>query len=533
VRLRAAVLASLVLLASPASSSAAVSATGATTIASRQALVRQQLREHPNAYPAVSSASSGDWQVGYYSHGTEIAEVLVAKSTGAVLGAYAGFKIAWTMARGTPGAFGGAVDALYVWLPLSLLFVAPFFDFRRPARMINLDLIVLCAFSVSLAFFNHADIDLSVPLVYPPLLYLLARLLWVAWSSRDRPAALALNVPVRWLAFGAVVLVLLRIGVNVASSNVIDVGYANVVGAQKVASGQPLYGSFPASVANGDTYGPVSYEAYVPFVELFGDDARWNSVPAAHAAAIFFDLAAIALLFLLGRQIRGPSLGIVFAYAWAAFPFTAFALESNTNDALVAALILASLLLVNSPPGRGVLAALATLTKFAPLAMAPLLLTHRLREQRLRGLVLFALAFVLAALLAMTPVLAHNTLSAVYARTIGYQSGRRTPFSPWGLYGGLRGWQTVVQILAVGLAVAVAFVPRRGDLVALSACAGAAIIGVELGAGYWFYLYIPWFFGPAIVALFGGYEQLVDGVGAQRLRAGHQHTHQPRVPLGG
>ena len=123
-RLRAAVLASLVLLASPASSSAAVSATGATTIASRQALVRQQLREHPNAYPAVSSASSGDWQVGYYSHGTEIAEVLVAKSTGAVLGAYAGFKIAWTMARGTPGAFGGAVDALYVWLPLSLLFVA-------------------------------------------------------------------------------------------------------------------------------------------------------------------------------------------------------------------------------------------------------------------------------------------------------------------------------------------------------------------------------------------------------------------------
>jgi hypothetical protein len=133
----------------------------------------------------------------------------------------------------------------------------------------------------------------------------------------------------------------------------------------------------------------------------------------------------------------------------------------------------------------------------------------------------------------MTPVLAHNTLSAVYARTIGYQSGRRTPFSPWGLYGGLRGWQTVVQILAVGLAVAVAFVPRRGDLVALSACAGAAIIGVELGAGYWFYLYIPWFFGPAIVALFGGYEQLVDGVGAQRLRAGHQHTHQPRVPLGG
>jgi hypothetical protein len=530
--LRAVVLASLVLLASPTSSSAAVSATGATTIASRQALVRQQQREHPGSRPAVT-AVGGDWQVGYYSHRTEIVEVLVAKSTGAGLGAYTGVKIAWTMARGSPGAFGGAVDALYVWLPLSLLFVAPFFDWRRPARLINLDLIALCAFSVSLAFFNHADIDLSVPLAYPPLLYLLARLLWVAWSGRDRPASLALNVPVRWLALGAVALVVLLIALNVGASNVIDVGYANVVGAQKVASGQPLYGSFPASVLNGDTYGPVSYEAYVPFVELFGTDAEWNAVPAAHAAAIFFDLAAIALLFLLGRQIRGPSLGVVFAYAWAAFPFTAFALECNTNDALVATLILASLLLANSPPGRGALAALAALTKFAPLAMAPLLLTHRLREQRLRGLALFALAFVLVALVAMAPALAHNTPSTIYARTIGYQSGRRTPFSAWGLYGGLRGWQTAVQILAVGLAAAVALVPSRGDLVALAACAGAVIIGVELAADYWFYLYIPWFFGPAIVALFGGYEQLFDGVGAQRLRAGHEHAHQPRILLGG
>jgi hypothetical protein len=530
--LRAVALASLVLLSSPASSSAAVSATGAIRIASRQPLVRQQLRAHPGSQPAVTAVGS-DWQVGYYSHRTEIVEVLVAKASGAALGAYTGFKIAWTMARGSPGAFGGAVDALYVWLPLSVLFLAPFFDWRRPARLLNLDLIALLAFSVSLAFFNHADIDVSVPLAYPPLLYLLARLLWVAWSGRDRPRSLVLNVPVRWLALGVLALVVFRIALNVGASNVIDVGYANVIGAQKVASGQPLYGSFPASVAGGDTYGPVSYEAYVPFVELFGSSAQWKAVPAAHAAAIFFDLAAIALLFLLGRQIRGPSLGVVFAYAWAAFPFTAFALECNTNDGLVAALILASLLLANSPPARGALAALATLTKFAPLAMAPLLLTHRLREQRLRGLALFAVAFVLATFVAMAPALAHNTLSTIYARTVGYQAGRRTPFSPWGLYGGLRGWQTAVQILAVGLAAALALVLRRGEAFALGACAAAAIIGVELGAGYWFYLYIPWFFGPAIVALFGGYEQLLDRVGAQRLRAGHQHAHQPRVLLGG
>ena len=31
------------------------------------------------------------------------------------------------MARGYPGAFGRRVNALYVWLPLCLLFLAPFF----------------------------------------------------------------------------------------------------------------------------------------------------------------------------------------------------------------------------------------------------------------------------------------------------------------------------------------------------------------------------------------------------------------------
>ena len=81
------------------------------------------------------------------------------------------------MARGYPGAFGRHVNALYIWLPLCVLFILPFFDFRRPFSMLHLDLLVLLSFSVSLAFFNHANIYASVPLAYPPLLYLLARML--------------------------------------------------------------------------------------------------------------------------------------------------------------------------------------------------------------------------------------------------------------------------------------------------------------------------------------------------------------------
>jgi Glycosyltransferase family 87 len=520
VRRAAGLLATLVALATPAASAAAVGKLRASAIASRLPVVRAQLRSHPDAYPSVSSPAAGEWAVGYYTRTSEIVEVLVAKADGRVLGAYTGFKIAWTMARGTPGAFGGLLDALWAWLPLCALFLVPFFDWRRPACVANLDLLALLSFSVSFAFFNHGDIYASVPLVYPPLLYLLGRMLWLA-RRRAPPSTLRLNVPLRWLAVAGVVLVGLRVGYDIAGSSVIDVGYANVVGAQRLLSGVSLYGSFPSSIARGDTYGPASYEAYAPFVWIFGRAPRWNGLPAAHAAAIAFELIALALLFAIGRRIRGPGLGVALAYAWAAYPFTALVLESNTNDALVADLVLAALLAARCAPWRGALAALAALTKFAPLALAPLLLTQRLRQTRWRGLLAFAGAFVLAGAIATEPALAHDAIATIYRRTVGYQASRMTPFSPWGLYGGLRGWQVAVQIAAIALALALALAPRREDVVGLAAAAAAVLIAVQLGAGYWFYLYIPWFFAPAAVALLGRHEQLLDRLGAKRRRAGH------------
>ena len=88
----------------------------------------------------------------------------------------------------------------------------------------------------------------------------------------------------------------------------------------------------------------------------------------------------------------GTDLGILLAFAWAACPYTAFALESNTNDALVAFLLVATLLVLTSPPARGAMLALASATKFAPLALAPLFATYDAararvaRRARTRGL---------------------------------------------------------------------------------------------------------------------------------------------------
>lgn len=518
-------------------------------------------REHPGSYSGAYLKGADRWQVSYFSKaGKEIGQVIVVDLTGRVVEQWTGFQVAWSMARGYPGAFGRHVDALYVWLPLCALFFVPFFDWRKPLRLLHLDLLVLLSFSVSLAFFNHADVGLSTPLAYPPLLYLLGRMLWIALrrgradgrargrvdahgraggGRSDRRGALPrLLVPLPWLAAGVVFLLAFRIALNVTDSNVIDVGYAGVIGAQRIEHGKPLYGGYPSDNEHGDTYGPVNYEAYVPFKSIFGWTGRWDDLPAAHGAAVAFDLLAVALLFLLGRRVRGPGLGVVLAYAWVAYPFTLFALESNANDALVGALVAAALLAASSPPARGALAALAGLTKFAPLALAPLFATHDLaglsRGRRAGQLAAFALAFLLVGALACWPALAHDSLHTIWKRAIVYQSDRESPFSVWGFYGGLDWAERAAEIFAVGLALGLALVPRRRDLVGLAAAAAAILIAVQLGASHWFYLYIPWFFGAAMLALLGvagrpGHQDLLDRVGKRRLGAANEHAHQPGV----
>ena len=171
-----------------------------------------------------------------------------------------------------------------------------------------------------------------------------------------------------------VFLVGFRIGLNVTNSNVIDVGYAGVIGADKLIHGHHLYGGWPHDNAEGDTYGPVNYYAYVPFRALFGWSGSWDDLPAAHAAAIAFDLLTLIGLFFLGRMIRGPSLGIVLAYGWAAFPFTLYALSlQQQRHAGRAARRLGAARAALGAGARGRAARLAGLTKFAPLALAPLL----------------------------------------------------------------------------------------------------------------------------------------------------------------
>jgi len=153
---------------------------------------------------------------------------------------------------------------------------------------------------------------------------------------------------------------------------------------------------------------------------------------------------------------------------------------------------------------------LAGLTKFAPLALAPIFATHGLRglarSRRPAALAAFVLAFAAVGALAMVPALAHDSLHTIYERTFVYQSNRGSPFSVWGLYG-LPGAERVVEIAAIVLALALAVIPRREDLVGLAAACAAILIAAQLGIEHWFYLYIPWFFPLVMIALLGRFSE--------------------------
>ncbi len=479
-------------------------------IASADPRVRAELRKHPRANPYEYTKGAGTWQVSWFSAGrkpSELMQVYVDDQSGGVTQVWTGYQVAWTMARGYPGAFGRRSNALYVWLPLCVLFIAPFFPWRRRPSLLHLDLLMLLGFSISLAFFNHAQIGLSVPLVYPFLVYLLVRMLALAFGKGIPKRPLELIVSPDWLLIGVVFLLGLRIGLDVLNSNVIDVGYAGVIGADKLIHGHLLYGLWPHDNAYGDTYGPINYFAYVPFRLIFGWSGTWDALPAAHAAAITFDLLTVAGLYLLGRRVRGHSLGVILMYAWVAYPFTLFTLSSNSNDALVSALVVFALLAIRSAPARGVLGAMAGLTKFAPFALAPLLWRGTGERPHRRSAAWYAIAFGATVVVAMLPVLLNGDLHYFWHDSVAYQANRDTPFSIWGLWGGLGSVQHLLQGAAVGLSILVAFVPARRGLVEVSALGAAVMIALQLTANYWLYPYIIWFFPLVAVALFAGHPE--------------------------
>jgi hypothetical protein len=459
----------------------------------------------------------------------QIAQAIVEDPTGVVTEAWTGPQVAWKMARGGEGAFGG--DTLlkpWVWAGFCVLFFVGLADVRRPLSLRNLDLLALLGFSASLVFFSRGDVFTSVPLVYPVLAYLLVRGLVVGLRRAEN--GLRPVWPTWAFAAAAVFLLGFRVGLNVEDPRgVIDVGLAGVVGASRIVDGQAPYGNMPqrgdlepcgeadsegdvreriqtngrceAAIERGDTYGPISYLAYVPATLVFPWSGKWDSLPAAHVTSIAFDLLTVLALALVGLRFGGVRLAAVLAFAWTAYPFTAYALNANTNDTIMPALLVVGFWLASSAWARGGAVALAGWAKFGALLVAPLWASYPRLDRR--RVVQFAIAFAAATVVSFTILLLEpslrNAARTFWERTIGYQSARDSPFSLWG-WGqyhaegipDLGFAQPFFAVLAVVIALAVALVPREKGPVQLAALTAAILVAFQLSLTHWFYLYLPW-----------------------------------------
>jgi hypothetical protein len=424
----------LVLPAAPAHSAAQPRLTKAQAIQIFVAYdkVADWLTRYPANPTTDATYANGSWTVNVWSgKAGEIATGKVDDATGSVVEAWTGPQVAWKMARGARGAFGGTkINNPTLWLAFCAVFFVGLADWRRILSLRNVDLLMFLSFSISLWFFNHGNVFAAIPLVYPGLVWLLARSFWIGW--RDRPARGAVVWPV-WLLVGATVFLAgFRVGLNIRDSNVIDVGYSGVIGADRIWHGQSPYGNFPTehddrpkcglpdasgevrdrvqtngrcetADERGDTYGPFGYEAYLPGYWAFGWSGKWDKLPSVHATAILWDLLTLLGLGLVGLRLGGPRLGATFAFAWAAWPFSQYVSNSNTNDAIQPALLVWGFYFVASPRARGVFASLASWTKFAPLLLLPLWSGYP-EARRFRPRLVFLLAFLVTTLLVFIPL---------------------------------------------------------------------------------------------------------------------------------
>ena len=121
---------------------------------------------------------------------------------------------------------------------------------------------------------------------------------------------------------------------NIRNSNVIDVGYSGVIGAERIVHGEWPYGHMPeegtlkacgptdpegeireriqtngrceSANPRGDTYGPVAYESYIPGYLALGWSGQVGRPTRSARDRIAFDLLCILGLALVGLRFGGP-----------------------------------------------------------------------------------------------------------------------------------------------------------------------------------------------------------------------------------
>jgi len=493
--------------------------------------VREELAKHGPHTPAAEY-KDGEWTVHFdveeggavggvpldNGERKEVARVGIDDETQHLKYAWTGDQVGWRMARGETGSYGKQANYWYVWGPLALAFALAFWRFDRLFSMRNLDIIALLGFLVSHGFFREGATHPAVLLWYPPLLYLFGRTLLMGFGVGERVEKTS-NFPT-WLLF---VLGVMASGFLLAlnlDARVIDVGYAGIAGADLIMNGTLPYGNMPGDVATGDTYGPLNYLLYVPFVWMFGWSGEWDFMPAAHALTAFAFVGGALALLIAGWRYAGTRGGAALLFAWAVFPYTLYATNNNTNDVIVAAIMAVGLATAASPLARGASVAAGFSVKLFPLVLAPLWMLHSGRK-RLTSVVDFALGGMTVVLLTFCVVALDGDpiggTAAFLEKTLTFQSTRETPWTIFAQVPQLGFLRQPLLAAAIFLAFLVAVVPEKRTIRRLAAFSAALVIAFELVVNYWFYPYVIWFEPFVFLALLPATNSKteLDGAGDQ------------------
>jgi hypothetical protein len=502
--------------------------------------VQAELSEH-GPYSRDADYEDGEWTVRFFVEESglvggspwghdrkEVARVGVDDTSWVLNYAWVGDQVGWAMARGEEGAYGKQANSWYVWGALALAFALAFLRTDRLLSVRNLDVVALLGFLVSHGFFREGIVYEAVLLWYLPLIYLFARTLLMGFGIGERVEKTS-NFPT-WLLLGLACLACgLVLALNL-DSRVIDVGYAGVVGADLILEGTIPYGNMPQEVGTGDTYGPLNYLLYVPFIVLFGFSGEWDFLPAAHALSALAYVAGALALFVAGWRLSGPKVAAALTFAWAAFPYTLYAANNNTNDIVVAAIAAIGLAAASSPLGRGATIVAGFAVKLYPIILAPLWMMHDGVARR-RPIVDFVVGGVGVLLLTFwVLVIDGRPIEAArlfYEKTIAFQGTRE---SPWTIFSQVPEVGFLQQPLLAGvivLAFVVAVWPRRRTLRRLAAFSAALVIGFELTTNYWFYPYVTWFEPYVFMALLAATNEktALDGSQEDNVQPAAENLH--------
>ena len=403
----------------------------------------------------------------------------------------------------TPAVVGGVftLHPLLVAVPSAACFVLGLVDWRRPWRVEHLDLLALAGFFPVAMLLSDDISGAGLWLAAVCLGWLFCRMLGAALGKWRMPE-LRPSVSSRLLGLAILILLLVRIA-SIANGNILDVGQASSLGAWRLLHGLHLYGAVSWQGPGGfrvyrpDSYGPFAYYAYLPFVAVLPPAP---GLAATLLPALCFDALTLAGLYRLGRRLGGRPLAQAFVFAYLLYPFPDLSLMAETNDALIAALCVWTIVVAaERPVARGLLMAAAALTKFLPVLLAVQFLGVR------RGRLRYALTLVasLAAMLAW-PLITSGPAQFLDS-TFGYQliqRGGGIQFSIWTyMPHAAVVARPILAAALVLLALSPVWRPGVQDAREQAALAAALLIGGQLLLGYWFYSYLTWFYPLVVIAI--------------------------------